>query len=99
MALDIEDAPGRHVILEAIDNARMRVDIWKRRAIYATLALAVSCAAVVPFLAGHSLHHYWDSFGKYLILVSMALLIVFVYCVGLYWGALSQVRELKRTYF
>jgi hypothetical protein len=56
-------------------NARRLYRTSYRKAIYATLAFFLSCCSVVPFLYGHRLHVYWDVFGKYLVLLSMALLL------------------------
>jgi len=79
---EVEESDTPESIRTARDDAQRLVILWDRRALYATLAFALSCASVVPFLAGHTLHAYWDSFGKYLVLVSMALLIPSVACVG-----------------
>ena len=40
-------------------------------------ALLLNIAAIVPFLAGHSLHGHFDSAGKPLILFAMFLLVAF----------------------
>ena len=98
MALNTEESPGREEILEVTQHARTRVRRWKRRAVYSTFALLLNCAAIVPCLEGHSLHRCWHSFGRCLILVAMGVTLIFTYCVGLFWGALSQLRELERTY-
>ena len=76
-------------ILAVEQNARMRFRLWLVRALYSTGALIVSCALVYPFLDGHSLHAYWDSFGKYLTLLSTVLLLLFVYCVGTMLGRVA----------
>lgn len=81
----------------ARENARTRFRTWGLRSLYSGVALLMDCAFVVPFLYGHSLHMYWESFGKYLILVAMALLVVLVYCSGLLWGAWVSLRDLRKT--
>jgi hypothetical protein len=71
---------------------------WKKRALYATAAFFLSCASVVPFLEGHSLHIYAEPFGRILIYLSMALLIPFVICVGIAidgWVSLRKRRKMK----
>jgi hypothetical protein len=50
-----------------------------RKAIYSTVAFFLSCCSVIPFLYGHSLHEYWDVLGKYLVMLSMGLLLPFLY--------------------
>ena len=49
---------------------------WQRRTAGLGIALVVSVAAVVPFLAGHSLHKYWDQ-GRYVIWVAWVVLSLF----------------------
>jgi hypothetical protein len=73
-----------------------RIRLWRTRTVYSTLALFLSCALVYPFLAGHSLHAYWDSIGKNLILLSMALLVVFAYCLGSFLNAWVERGESAR---
>jgi hypothetical protein len=76
-------------------NAELRLRLWRTRSVYSLAGLFLACVAVAPFLAGHSLHSYWNSVGKYLVLVSMGLLVVALYCVGLCWGAWSAMRQLE----
>jgi len=80
-----------------IENARTRFRTWRLRSLYSAVGLFITCAFVVPFLYGHSLHSYWDSFGRFLILVAMALLVVLVYCTGLLWGAWLSLRDLQKS--
>jgi len=80
----------------ARENARTRFRAWRLRSLYSAVALLMDCAFVVPFLYGHSLHTYWESFGKYLVLVAMALLVVLVYCAGLLWGAWVSLSDLRK---
>lgn len=61
-----------------------------------TLIFVLGCASVYPFLAGHSLHHHWNSIGKYLVLVSMGLLVVFVYACGMWYSAWQALREVEK---
>jgi succinate dehydrogenase hydrophobic anchor subunit len=98
MTLDIENAPSDEEIRAGKQIARARVRSWMKRSLYAVIVLFLSCAAVSFFLYGHPLHAYWDSFGKYLILLSMALLLVAVYCVAMWWGSWTILRDLEKTY-
>jgi hypothetical protein len=59
-------------------------------------AFLLSCAAVYPFLKGHPLHEYWESFGKYLVLVSMAMLVMFAMCAGFFYSAWQALRDVKK---
>ena len=68
----------------------------KGASLYSTGALVLSCGLVYPFLEGHPLHSHWESFGKYLLFLPMVLLLVFLYCNGLWWGAWQARRGLEK---
>lgn len=72
------------------------IRFWQMRSFLSAGALLLSCAFVYPFLKGNFLHRYWDGFGKYLILVSMTLLVVFVLCTGMFWSARQALRDVER---
>ena len=78
------------------ENARERLNIWRSRFLSSGVVFLLSCASVYPFLYGHSLHSYWESFGKYLVLLSMGLLLPFVYCGATTWMAWMWLRDLER---
>jgi hypothetical protein len=69
-----------------------------RRALYAGILLLVNILCIVPFLAGHSLHSHWYSFGKYLILSAELLLLWFVIRAGFVWAAWQSTRETRREF-
>jgi uncharacterized membrane protein len=73
-----------------------QIAVWRRRSLYSTAALFLTCAFIYPFLAGHPLHAHWESFGKYLIFVAMALLIVFVLCTGFFYSAWQALRDVEK---
>ena len=81
---------------EAKDHAIERLRLWRRRWIFSAIALFLSCACVTLFLYGHLFHKYWEVFGKYLVLISMGLLLPFVYCASLSWGAWVVVRDIEK---
>lgn len=91
-----EPGPSKEDIAGAIQDAEEYMRLWRKRALYATAAFFLSCASVTPFLAGHSLHDHWESFGRYLILLSMALLLPFVICVIAAIDAWFFLHKLKR---
>lgn len=95
---DMDEAPltGEELAV-ARQNARSMLQLWKRRAVYSTTAFLLSCASVTPLLYGYPLHAHWDSFGKYLVLLSMGLLLPFVVCVGIAISSWMHVREMERT--
>ncbi len=74
---------------------------WKRATLILGVALAVSIVAVIPFLKGHMLHAYWNSFGKPILVTGMGLLIP-VFYVGMttynLWWYLRAVRKTNRKY-
>lgn len=78
------------------ERAMQLFGIWKARASISTAAFFLCCASVLPFLEGHFLHVYWYSFGKYLVLLSMALLIPFLICVGIAINSWVYLRNLQK---
>jgi hypothetical protein len=95
---DLNEAPLTREELEAArQKARLVLQLWKRRAAYSTVAFILSCASVTPFLYGFPLHAHWDSFGKYLVLLSMGLLLPFVVCVGIAISSWIHVREMEKS--
>ncbi len=76
--------------------AREGIGLWRKRSIYSAVVFLLSCASVYPFLEGHALHKYWESFGKYLILVSMALLVACVYRTDLFWSGWQALRDVEK---
>jgi hypothetical protein len=93
---DSESPPSNEEMLEVRQYAKERIGLWRRRSIYSTIAFLLSCAGVYPFLQGHPLHHYWESFGKYLVLLSMAMLVVFVLCTGFFYSAWQALRDVEK---
>lgn len=75
------------------EASQTRLRLWRTRSIYAIGAFSLSCVIVYLFLKGHALHAYWENFGEYLIVLSEALLLVLVYCVGLWWAAWQTSRD------
>jgi len=71
---------GLNEELPSIADKKKYTRLWRKRTLYSGTALFLSSASVYPFLAGHSLHGHWDSIGKYLVLMSMGLLFVFLCC-------------------
>jgi membrane protease YdiL (CAAX protease family) len=94
--LDSESPLSDQEMLEVRQYAKERIGLWRRRSIYSTVALLLSCASVYPFLKGHPLPEYWESFGKYLVLLSMALLVVFVLCTGFFYSAWQALRDVEK---
>jgi hypothetical protein len=93
---DSESPLGDQEMLEVRQYAKEHICLWRRRSIYSTVALLLSCASVYPFLKGHPLHQYWKSFGRYLVLLSMAMLVVFVLCTGFFYSAWQALRDVEK---
>ena len=91
-----EPEPSEEEIAGAKQDAKEYLRLWKTRAFYASAAFFLGCASVTPFLYGHPLHAYWESFGKYLVLLSMALLIPFVLCVGIAINSWFLLRSMRK---
>jgi membrane protease YdiL (CAAX protease family) len=93
---DSENPLSDQEMLEVKQFAEEHIGLWRKRSIYSPVALLLSCATVYPFLKGHPLHEYWEPFGKYLVLLSMAMLVVLVLCIGFFcsaWQALQRYGE------
>lgn len=98
MTLNIEDAPGNEEILALKQHARARVGLWKMRSLYFAIGFVFSSVAAAPFSNGEPLHARAGPFGRMLVYLSMALLLVAVCCVALWWGASSLLRDLETAY-
>ncbi len=93
---DAERPLGAEEMAEVREYARARISLWRRRALYSAVALLLSCASVIPFSKGHSLHAHSEPFGRLLVYLSMALLVVFVYCAGLCWSSWQALRDVEK---
>lgn len=90
-----EPKASKEEVSGARQDAEEYLYLWKRRALYSIVAFFLSCAAVVPFSKGHSLHAYAEPFGRILVYLTMALLIPLVICVGVAINSWFFVRNLK----
>jgi hypothetical protein len=79
---------------EVKQNARQRVAFWRKRFLYSCLALLLSIAAGLPFLAGYPLDGYFHPFGRVLLYLSLGMFIGSLYHGLLWWGAWKMLREL-----
>jgi hypothetical protein len=80
------------------EHVRCRHKKVLRDAAWATAALAINIFCLIPFLYGHSLHRYWDVFGKYLLLLALGLFLWFVLKAGLVWSSWQSARETRKEY-
>jgi hypothetical protein len=97
MTRNSASAPYRRRDLATAVNAGKKLQkLWTKRAIFATVAFCLSCASVVPFLDGFPLHAYWETVGKYLVLISMGLLVPFVILVGIAIQIWFNVRSMEK---
>ncbi len=93
---DAESRLSDEEMLEVRQYAAEQIAAWRRRSLYSTAALALTCVVIYPFLAGHPLHSHWESFGKYLIFVAMALLILWALCAGFFYSARQALRDVEK---
>ena len=94
---DMDERPlSKHELAKARQSAKLLLRRRTKQAIYAVVVFFLSCASVAPFLEGHFLHAYWESFGKYLVLLSMGLLIPFLIYVGRAITAWLFVRDVEK---
>jgi hypothetical protein len=96
MIFDSESPLSEQEMLEVREYAKERIGLWRRRSIYSVVALATSCASVIPFSNGHSLHAHAEPFGRLLVLLSMGLLVVFVLCTGFFYSAWQALRDVEK---
>ncbi|HTW46524.1 MAG TPA: hypothetical protein VMD92_01175 [Acidobacteriaceae bacterium] len=88
--------PTKAELDEAEASAAQLLQRHRGRAIIASAVFIAACASVSPFLAGNPLHRYWDDIGKYLLLISMGLLPVWVTCVGWALNTWAYTRSLRK---
>jgi hypothetical protein len=97
MVFDFDSPPdNEEEIAAAKEDARKLLRLRTKSAIYATGAFFLSCASVVPFLYGHPLHSYWEPIGKYLVLLSMGLLVPFGILAGIAINTWFYAREVEK---
>jgi uncharacterized membrane protein YvlD (DUF360 family) len=83
-------------LAELKQHATERLELWKRRALISGAALAMTCAPVVLFTReGSSISPIGRILDRPLILLSMGLLVVFVNCAALFWGARQAVHDIE----
>ena len=81
---------------EAVEqNARVRLGLWRKRALYSAVAFLLSCAFVYPFVDGRKLSAHGEAVKQGLLLLSLGLLIVLLYCALLWWGARQSLPDLE----
>jgi hypothetical protein len=93
---DSESPLNEQEMSEVREFANARIGLWRRRSIYSVAALLASCASVIPFSKGHSLHSHAEPFGRLLVLLSMGLLVVCVLCTGFFYGAWQALRDIEK---
>ena len=69
-----------------------------KAAAFAGMALLVNILGIIPFLYGHRLHRYFETIGKYLVLVATALFLWFVFKIGAIWASWQSARETRREF-
>ncbi len=82
-----EDSLSPLELEELERHVRARFQLWRRRTLLVMIAFLLTCVMVYLFLEGSPLHAHWDSVGKYILFLAMALLPVFLYCALLLWQA------------
>jgi hypothetical protein len=93
---DSESPLSNEEMLEVRQFAKERIGLWRRRFVYSIVALVLACASVIPFSKGHSLHAHAEPFGRLLVYLSMAMLVVFVLCTGFFYSAWQALRDVEK---
>ncbi len=60
-------------------------------------ALLINILCIVPFLAGHFLHKYWES-TKFLVYTAEGLLLWFVYKASAVWASWKSAKDTRKEY-
>jgi predicted nucleic acid-binding protein len=74
---------------------QLRTEI--RSALWAGFALLLCILCIVPFLAGHPLHRYWERM-KFLIYIADALIVWFCLKAAFVWSSWQSTREIRREF-
>ena len=100
MTLDInENALSEKDIRALKKYAHYRLTVCRRRAYISIGVFFVNCAVIfLFFLERDPAHPHSGLFGTYLWLVALPVLLANVQFVGVWLGAWSSFRDLKKTY-
>ena len=82
---------------EISEQTRIYLRSRGRKALIACIAFVLSCSVVTLFLEGFPLHHYFYSFGRFFLLVTMTMLPVTTVYVGLLWSAWAYRRDVEKN--
>ena len=91
-----EDPQAEEEWIELRNHAMKRFRQWRRRAGLTAAGFILCCLAVTPFLYGGPLYAYWNTLGKFFLLLSMGMLPVATFCGAMFWVAWKLLREARR---
>lgn len=103
MAYGIPRAQSPSRVGESQAQAKARLARWRRSACYLGVALALNIGALSPFLFTNSFNSVRDTVGRGLVMLSMALLIAFLYAaatsVNIWYSnlQLKKIDSISRT--
>ena len=84
-------------VAEFEEDASEQLRTSIRQASWAGSALLLCILCIVPFLAGHIFHRYWER-AKFLIYIAEALLVWFCIKWAFVWSAWQSAREIRREF-
>lgn len=87
-----------HQDVEHEARIQERLRKWKKSTALLTVALLICCTAVVPFLAGHSLHDQWNAIGKKLLIACMCLLVAAMYSAGTTYNLWTYLKSIQNIH-
>jgi hypothetical protein len=97
MSFKRQDEPLGEAEIEDVQRyARDYQRSWVKRFAYSVALLLISCAAVIPFSKGHSLHAHAEPFGRLLVWLSVGLLVLSTYCVVMTVMSWVALREMLK---
>lgn len=89
---------SKEEIEEIKQNIRGNLRIWRKRTLYSTVALLLSCACVYPFVDGHQISSYGEILKRKLLLLCLALLVVSAFCAYCWWYDWYELRDVEKLY-
>jgi hypothetical protein len=79
---------------EQENDAELRYKKWLRAFLWLLVVFVCNVIAVIPCLAGNSLHAYWDSVGVKLLYMAIGLLPATALCGGMAYVQATSLRNL-----
>jgi hypothetical protein len=84
-------------VLEVQRYAQTSLQLWMKRCMYVGALLLLSCASVLPFSKGHSLHAHAEPFGRFLVWLTVGLVMLLTYCAIMAFVSCISLRDTLKS--